>query len=119
MEKQHNNTPKIIYIGVVPFFLMTIGLGMFLEYQHYASWAFALVYVSIFGLPYMWALMLLDLTNFDHDKAFFYGLTATVLFAMFHAIYYFADGSNESFLVFVPIVVWSTAVFSASLYKRK
>ena len=112
-------TPKIVYIGAVPFFLMAMGLGMFLEYQHYASWAFALIYVSIFGLPYMWALMLLDLTKFDHEKAFFYGLTATALFATFHAIHYFADGDNDSFLVVVPLVVWSTAVFSASLYKNK
>jgi hypothetical protein len=64
-------TPKIVYIGAVPFFLMAMGLGMFLEYQHYAPWAFVLIYVSIFSLPYMWALMLLDLTNFDHEKAFF------------------------------------------------
>ncbi len=112
-------TPKIVYIGVVPFFLMAAGLGMFLEYQHYALWAFALVYVGIFGLPFMWALALLDLSNFDHDKAFFYGLTATVLFALFHAIHYFVGGSNKSFLVVVPLVVWATAVFSMSLYKGK
>lgn len=112
-------TPKIVYIGAVPFFIMTMGLGMFLEYQHYAPWAFVLIYVSIFSLPYMWALMLLDLTNFDHEKAFFYGLTATTLFAIFHAIHYFADGSNDSFLLVVPLVAWSTAVFSAPLYKSK
>ena len=51
-------TRKIIYFGIVPFFLMAAGLGMFLEHQHYAAWAFVLIYIGIFGIPFMWALPL-------------------------------------------------------------
>ena len=110
-------TRKMVYFGTVPLFLMASGLGMFLEYQRYATWAFVLIYFGIFGTPFMWALPLRDLKNFDLERAFFHGLTAMVVFGLFHAIHLFVGGSNGSFLFVVPIVVMVTASFSTSLFK--
>lgn len=111
---------QILFIGVVPLFLMSFGLGLFLEHQDFSTWAFVLVYASLFGIPFMWALpmRMRDLDRFDRESALIHGLLAVAAFGLFHVVHFLVDGSAQSLVSVVPIIAIITASFSKSLFTQ-
>jgi hypothetical protein len=116
MEYKNN---KIAYLGMLPLFIMLMGLGVFIEYQKYATWSFILIYLCIFGLPFVWALPLRDLSTFNIEKAFVIGVGSVFLLAIYHLTHFIVDGDKGSFVLIIPLISFFTLLLSSSLCFKK
>lgn len=95
---------KLPYLGLVPLFVFTISLGSFLEFKNYSFEGFIIIYITIFCIPFFWALPLREMDSYDTFKATMYGLVSTIILGGIHLIHYLSDGSRESFLLIVPLI---------------
>ena len=95
---------KLSWLGIVPLFAFTFGLGCILDFKDYSVEGFLIVYVSLFCIPFLWALPLKDFNSYNTFKATMYGIVSVIVLGVYHLIHFSSGGSRESFLLVVPLI---------------
>ncbi len=107
---------KLVYFGIIPWLMMILSFSLFLNFENYSFWAYLIIYLCLFGLPFLWALPInMDYINeYNLEKALFIGIGTVILFGIFHLML----GDGDGIQPFLYIIAFGSSAYSTSCMKK-